>query len=85
MSTVIKCNYASACVLQADMHGQVHVYAGMPGKFDHWGEPERAPHFCEVQRARLYVIIGVSLSKPHMYEKYSKRVYVGMMVVVCIP
>ena len=23
-----KCNYASACVLQADMHRQVHVHAG---------------------------------------------------------
>ena len=23
-------------VLQADMHGQVHVHAGMPGRFDHY-------------------------------------------------
>ena len=23
-------------VLQADMHGQVHVHAGTPGKFDHY-------------------------------------------------
>ena len=32
----MKFNYAFACVLQADMHGQVHVHAGMPGKFDHY-------------------------------------------------
>ena len=30
-----KCNYASPCV-QADMHRQVHVHAGMPGKFTHY-------------------------------------------------
>ena len=32
----MKCNYASACGLQADMHGQVHVHASMPGKFAHY-------------------------------------------------
>ena len=31
-----KCNYASACVLQADMHRQVHPHAGMPCKFNHY-------------------------------------------------
>ena len=31
-----KCNYGSACILQADMHRQVHVHAGMPGKFSHY-------------------------------------------------
>ncbi len=31
-----KCNYASACVLQADMHRQVHVHADMPCKFNHY-------------------------------------------------
>ena len=31
-----KCNYASACVLRADMHGQVHVHASMPYKFNHY-------------------------------------------------
>ena len=31
-----KCNYASACVVQADMHGQSHVHAGMPCKFNHY-------------------------------------------------
>ena len=32
----MKFSYAFACVLQADMYGQVHVHAGMPGKFDHY-------------------------------------------------
>ena len=31
-----KCNYASACVLQAVMHRQVHVHAGMPCKFNQY-------------------------------------------------
>ena len=31
-----KWNYGSACVLQADMHRQVHVHADMPGKFSHY-------------------------------------------------
>ena len=31
-----KCNYASACVLLADMHRQVHVHAGMPCKFNRY-------------------------------------------------
>ena len=31
-----KCNYASACVLQADMHRQVHVHADMPCKFNQY-------------------------------------------------
>ena len=32
----MKCNYAFVCVLQADMHGQVHVHAGMPCTFNHY-------------------------------------------------
>ena len=32
----MKCNYAFACVLQAEIHRQVHVHAGVPGKFDHY-------------------------------------------------
>ena len=30
-----ECNYASACILQADMHRQALVHAGMPCKFSH--------------------------------------------------
>ena len=31
-----KCNYTFACILQADMHRQVHVHAGMPCNFNHY-------------------------------------------------
>ena len=31
-----KCNYASACVLQAVMHRQVLAHAGMPCKFNQY-------------------------------------------------
>ena len=42
-----KCNYASVCVLQADMHRQVHVHAGMPCKFNQYfarNYPEALSH-----------------------------------------
>ena len=62
-----KRNYASACVLQADMHRQVHVHAGMPGKFSHYmhaclarNYPEALSHCCHghdlTSIARLSVI-----------------------------
>ena len=63
----MKCNYAFACVLQADMHRQVHVHAGMPGKFEHYmhacfarNYPEALSH-CDhghdlTSIAQLYVI-----------------------------
>jgi len=31
-----KCNFASAYVIQADLHRQVHVHAGMPYMFNHY-------------------------------------------------
>ena len=31
-----KCNYSSACILQADIRRQVHVHAGMPCKLNHY-------------------------------------------------
>ena len=46
-----KCNHASACVLQADMHRQVHVHVGMSCKLNHYlhacfarNYPEALPH-----------------------------------------
>ena len=35
MSTLNVIYNASACILQTDMHGQLHVHAGMPCKFTH--------------------------------------------------
>ena len=43
--------------------------------FINWGEPERAPPLREVQCPRLYVDI----------RQHGSAVYVGMVVVVCIP
>ena len=31
-----KCNYSSACILQADMHRHVYVHTGMPCKLNHY-------------------------------------------------
>ena len=42
-----KFNHASSCVLQADMHRQLHVQAGMPCKFSqymHANNPEALSH-----------------------------------------
>ena len=42
-----KCNYASACILQADMHRQLHVHAGMPCKFNHYMHASFARNYPE--------------------------------------
>ena len=40
-----ECNYASVCVLQADMHRQ--CTAGMPGKFSHYMHASFARNYPE--------------------------------------